>query len=53
MRTVKITGLPNKELGRRKYLLENRIAKLQMLETDLLEKQIQVEEYIEKIEKAV
>ena len=27
-------------------------AKLQMLETDLLEKQIQVEEYIEKIEKS-
>lgn len=52
LRTVKITGLPNKELGRRKYLLENRIAKLQMLETDLLEKQIQVEEYIEKIEKS-
>ena len=52
LRIVKITGLPNKELGRRKYLLENRLAKLQMLETDLLEKQIQVEEYIEKIEKS-
>lgn len=52
LRTVKITGLPNKELGRRKYLLENRITKLRMLETDLLEKQIQVEEYISQIKKS-
>lgn len=31
---------------------EKRIAKLQMLETDLLEKQIQVEEYIGQIKKS-
>ena len=52
LRTVKITGFPQREYEKREFLLEKRIAKLQMLETDLLEKQIQVEEYIEKIEKS-
>lgn len=52
LRTVKITGFPQREYEKREFLLEKRIAKLQMLKTDLLEKQIQVEEYIEKIEKS-
>lgn len=52
LRTVKITGFPQREYEKCEFLLEKRIAKLQMLETDLLEKQIQVEEYIEKIEKS-
>lgn len=52
LRTVKIKGFPQKEAERRKFLLEKRVAKLQMLETDLLEKQIQVEEYIEEIGKS-
>ena len=52
LRTVKITGFPQREYEKREFLLEKRIAKLQMLETVLLEKQIQVEEYIEKIEKS-
>lgn len=52
LRTVKIKGFPKMEIDRRKFLLEKRIAKLQMLETDLLEKQLQVEEYIQGIEKS-
>jgi len=52
LRTVKITGFPRMEVDRRKALLERRVAKLEMLETDLLEKQNEVEEYIEQIEKS-
>ena len=40
LRTVKITGFPQREYEKREFLLEKRIAKLQMLETDLLEKPI-------------
>lgn len=52
IRTVKIKGIPSMELNRRSFLLEKRLAKLEMLETDLIEKQFQVEEYIQTIEKS-
>lgn len=52
MRTVKIKGVPRVEIERRKMLMERRKAKLEMLETDLLEKQLQVEEFIESIQKS-
>ena len=43
IRTVRIKGIPRVELSRRKTLMEKRIAKVEMLETDLIEKQLQVE----------
>lgn len=52
IRTVKIKGFPKMEIERRQALLEQRQAKLHMLETDLIEKQLQVEEYIQTIEKS-
>lgn len=52
IRTVKINGFPQVEIERRVALMEKRQAKLQMLETDLIEKQMQVEEYIQSIEKS-
>lgn len=52
IRTVKIKGFPQVEIERRVALMENRQAKLEMLETDLVEKQLQVEEYIETVEKS-
>lgn len=52
IRTVKIKGFPQKEINRRIALMKKRQAKLQMLETDLIEKQIQVEEYIQTIQKS-
>ena len=52
IRTVKIKGFPKMEIERRQALLERRQAKLHMLETDLIEKQLQVEEYIQTIEKS-
>lgn len=52
IRTVKIKGFPQMEINRRIALMEKRKAKLQMLETDLVEKQLQVEEYIQSIEKS-
>lgn len=52
IRTVKIKGFPQMEINRRIALMEKRKAKLQMLETDLTEKQLQVEEYIQSIEKS-
>lgn len=52
IRTVKIKGFPKVEIERRVALMEKRQAKLQMLETDLVEKQLQVEEYIQTIEKS-
>lgn len=52
LHTVKIKGFPGMEYERRRALLERRVAKLEMLETDLLEKQIQVEEFIEEIERS-
>ena len=52
IRTVKIKGFPHMEINRRISLLKRRQAKLQMLETDLIEKQLQVEEYIQTIQKS-
>lgn len=52
IRTVKIKGFPQMEINRRISLLKRRRAKLQMLETDLIEKQLQVEEYIQAIQKS-
>lgn len=52
LRTVKIKGFPNMEINRRIGLLKKRKAKLMLLESDLLEKQIQVEEYIDGIDKS-
>lgn len=52
IRTVKIKGFPKMEIEHRRALLERRQAKLHMLETDLIEKQLQVEEYIQTIEKS-
>ena len=52
IRTVKIKGFPQVEIERRVALMEKRQAKLEMLETDLIEKQLQVEEHIQSIEKS-
>lgn len=52
LRTVKIKGFPNMEINRRIGLLKKRKTKLMLLESDLLEKQIQVEEYIDGIDKS-
>ena len=52
IRTVKIKGFPQVEINRRVALMKRRQAKLQMLETDLIEKQLQVEEYIQTIQKS-
>ena len=52
IRTVKIKGFPRREINRRISLMKRRQAKLQMLETDLIEKQLQVEEYIQTIQKS-
>ena len=52
LRTVKIKGFPNMEINRRIGLLKKRKTKLILLESDLLEKQIQVEEYIDGIDKS-
>ena len=52
IRTVKIKGFPQMEINRRISLLKRRQAKLQMLETGLIEKQLQVEEYIQTIQKS-
>lgn len=52
IRTVKIKGFPREEIKRRTALLKKRQAKLEMLETDLIEKQLKVEEYIQSIEKS-
>lgn len=52
LRTVKIKGFPNMEINRRIGLLKKWKAKLMLLESDLLEKQIRVEEYIDGIDKS-
>lgn len=52
IRTVKIKGFPQVEIERRVALMEKRQAKLEMLETDLIEKQLQVEKYIQTIQKS-
>lgn len=50
--TVKITGRPVGVISRKKQLLNKRTRKLEELEEELLEMTIQVEEYIESIEKS-
>lgn len=52
LKVVKTEGFPAVEYERRKALLRRRIAKLEMMETDFLEEQIKVEEYIEQIPKS-
>lgn len=52
IRTVKIKGFPQAEINRRIALMQKRQAKLQMMETDLIEKQLQVEEYIQTFQKS-
>lgn len=50
--TVKITGRPVTAISRKESLLNKRICRLEELEDELLELTIQVEEYIETIEKS-
>ena len=50
--TVKITGRPVTAISRKESLLNKRIRKLEELEEELLELTIQVDEYIETIEKS-
>lgn len=50
--TVKITGRPVTAISRKESLLNKRIRRLEKLEEELLELTIQVDEYIETIEKS-
>lgn len=50
--TVKITGRPVTAVSRKESLLNKRIRRLEELEEELLELTIQVDEYIETIEKS-
>lgn len=50
--TVKITGRPVTAISRKESLLNKRIRRLEELEEELLEMTIQVDEYIETIEKS-
>ena len=50
--TVKIEGQPIREISRKQKTWERKIALLERIETDLLEKQNEVEEYIQQIEKS-
>ena len=50
--TVKIEGQPIKAISRKQKAWERKIARLEQLEADLLEKQNEVEEYIQQIEKS-
>lgn len=50
--TVKITGRPVTAISRKESLLNKRICRLEELEEELLELTIQVDEYIETIEKS-
>jgi cell division septum initiation protein DivIVA len=50
--TVKVEGKPKRAIARKQSAYERKIARLEELEADLLEKQIEVEEYIEQIEKS-
>lgn len=52
LRTVKIHGRPTMAIARKQAAYERKIAQLELLEADLLEKQTQVEEYIQQIEKS-
>lgn len=50
--TVKVTGIPNGLISKKKISLESRKAKLIELESELLELMNQAEEYIDSIEKS-
>lgn len=52
LRTVKIQGMPSVAIARKQNAYEKKIKQLELLEADLLEKQTQVEEYIQQIEKS-
>lgn len=52
LRTVKIHGKPTMAIIRKQAAYERKIAQLELLEADLLEKQTQVEEYIQQVEKS-
>ena len=52
LRTVKIHGKPTMAIIRKQAAYERKITQLELLETDLLEKQTQVEEYIQQVEKS-
>lgn len=52
LETVKITGRPVTAISRKESLLNKRICRLEELEEELLELTIQVDEYIETIEKS-
>lgn len=52
LRTVKIQGKPATVIHRKCDLMRQRNAKMESLEADLLEKQNQVEEFIEQINKS-
>lgn len=52
LQVVRIQGMPEARLGRKEKALERKIALLEDLEASLLEKQTEVEEYIQQIEKS-
>lgn len=52
LRIVKIEGNPTTAAVQKKNALERKIKQLELLEVDLLEKQTEVEEFIEQIEKS-
>ena len=50
IKTVKVEGFPHPDYERKRALLRRYKAKLKLFEEELLEKQIEVEEYIQSIE---
>lgn len=52
IRTVRIEGRPTSAINRKEKALERKIARMEDLETELLEKQTEVEDYIQTIEKS-
>lgn len=52
IRTVKIQGFSSAAVTKKRNALKRKITLLELLEADLLEKQSEVEEYIQKIEKS-
>ena len=52
LQVVRIQGKPEARIGRKEKALERKIALLEDLEASLLEKQTEVEEYIQQIEKS-
>lgn len=50
--TVKVEGQPLSTISRKQRAWEKKIKLLEQREADLLEKQVEVEEYIDKIEKS-